>query len=51
MFDALKLSKEDLKDKDLMGVIFEDTILNQAKRQAEKDSNKDLQKKVQIAET
>lgn len=33
-----------------MGVIVEETILNQAKRQAEQESNKELQRKVQMAE-
>lgn len=33
-----------------MGMIVEETILNQAKRQAEQESNKDLQRKVQMAE-
>lgn len=31
-------------------MIVEETILNQAKRQAEQESNKDLQRKVQMAE-
>lgn len=50
VFSALQLSKEDLNNKDVMGVIVEETILNQAKRQAEQESNKDLQRKVQLAE-
>jgi hypothetical protein len=50
VFSALNLSKEDLGNKDLMGVIVEETILNQAKRQAEQESNKDLQQKVQLAQ-
>jgi len=49
MFDKLKLNQDDLKNKDIMGLIFEETVLNQAKRQAEKESNKDLQMKVQEA--
>jgi len=50
VFDALKLSKEDLNNKDVMGVIIEETVLNQAKRQAEQESNKDLQKKIHMAQ-
>ena len=33
-----------------MGIIIEETVLNQAKRQAESEYNKDLQQKVQQAE-
>ncbi len=50
VFSELQLSKEDLNNKDVMGVIFEETILEQAKRQAQQDANRDLQKKVQQAE-
>jgi hypothetical protein len=47
VFDSLKLSKEDLANKEVMGIIIEETVLNQAKRQAEQEFNKDLQKKIQ----
>lgn len=50
MFDALKLSKEDLSNKEVMGIIIEETVLNQAKRQAEQEYNKDLQQKIQMAQ-
>ncbi len=50
MFDALKLTKEDLQNKDIMGVIIEETVINQAKRQAEQESNKGLQQKIQKAQ-
>ena len=35
LFTALQLSKEDLNNKDVMGMIVEETILEQAKRQAQ----------------
>lgn len=47
VFDSLKLSKEDLANKEVMGIIIEETVLNQAKRQAEQEFNKDLQQKIQ----
>jgi len=33
-----------------MGIIIEETVLNQAKRQAVSEFNKDLQQKVQLAQ-
>ena len=50
VFDGLKLSNEDLQDKEVMGIIIEETVLNQAKRQAEQEYNKDLQQKVKMAQ-
>ena len=47
IFGALQLSKEDLNNKDVMGIIVEETILEQAKRQAQQESNKELQHKVE----
>lgn len=34
IFTSIKVSKEDLKNKDIVGVIVEETILHQAKKQA-----------------
>jgi hypothetical protein len=50
VFDGLKLNKEDLANKEVMGIIIEETVLNQAKRQAEQEYNKDLQQKIQRAQ-
>jgi hypothetical protein len=50
LFGALNLSKDDLNNKDVMGIIVEETILEQAKRQAQQESNNDLQRKVQLVE-
>ena len=50
IFDSLKLTKEDLANKDVMGIIIEETVLKQAKRQAESEYNKDLQQKVMNAQ-
>jgi hypothetical protein len=50
MFDQLHLKKEDLKDKEIMGIVFEETILAQAKKQAEREGNKDMQLKIKEAQ-
>lgn len=39
-----------MANKEVMGIIIEETVLNQAKRQAEQEYNKDLQKKIQEAQ-
>ena len=51
MFDQLGLDKSDLKNKDVMGVIVEETILARAKKQAEQESNSDLSQRVKMAQS
>ena len=46
----LKLSKDDLQNKDIMSIIAEETILTQVKRQADQDENKELQNKIKNVE-
>ena len=50
MFDALSLGKEDLQDKAVVGLIMEETVMANVKRQAEKENNQDLQRKIARAE-
>lgn len=50
LFDNLKLSKEDLADKEVVNIIVEETIMQQMKQEAEQTMNRDLQKKVHEAE-
>ena len=50
VFDSLKLSKDDLQNKDIMSIIAEETILTQVKRQADQDENKELQNKIKNVE-
>ena len=39
-----------MQNKEVMGIIIEETVLNQAKRQAEQEYNKDLQQKIKDAQ-
>ena len=50
LFDTLKLSKEDLKDKEVVNIIVEETIMQQVKNQAEQSMDGDLQRRVKEAE-
>ena len=50
MFDQLGLDKNDLENKEVMGVIVEETILARAKKQAEQENNRALSKQVKDAQ-
>lgn len=50
IFDKLNLSEEDYKDKEVMNLIVQETIMQQVKDQAIKTNNYDLQKKIKEAE-
>lgn len=50
IFDTLKLSKDDLKNKDVANIIVEETIMQQAKSQAENIMDPNLHKKLKDAQ-
>ena len=50
LFDNLKLSSEDLKDKEVVNIIVEETIMQQMKKHAETNMDANLNKKILEAE-
>ena len=50
LFDNLNLSKEDLKDKEVVNIIVQETIMQQMKNQAENSLDRELQKKFKEAD-
>ena len=50
IFDSLNISSDDLKDKEVVNIIVEETILQRAKKHAEENTDENLQKIVTEAE-